>query len=128
LRTLRLNDDWDIDRLEAELATHCTLPEFADRANSPAMPMSDGAPDDAVGQLSRLFESGPGGTVSVPMPRADLIRIFSDTLVRRGQAALAGTSFWLAASEQPPRLTMTRGLPIGSQFAALFDAPTSSNR
>ena len=123
-----LNDDWDIDRLETELATRCVLPELADRANSAAMPASKGAPNDDVGPLSRLFESGLGGTVAVPMPRADLIRAFADALVRRGQAALTGMSFWLAASEQPPRLTMTRGLPTGNEFAALFDAPPSSNR
>lgn len=122
-----LNDDWDIDRLEAELAAHCALPGFTDHAKSPAMPTAEGTPDDAVGQLSRLLEAGPGGTVSAPMSRADLIRMFVDALVRRGQAALAGTSFWLAASEQPPRLTMTRGLPSGNRFAALFEAPTSSD-
>jgi len=123
-----LNDDWDIDRLETELATRCVLPELADRANSAAMPASEDAPNDVVGPLSRLFESGLSGTVAVPMPRADLIRAFADALVRRGQAALAGMSFWLAASEQSPRLTMTRGLPTGNEFAALFDAPPSSNR
>jgi type VI secretion system protein ImpM len=121
-----LHDDWDIERLEAELAAHCVWPQ-ADRVAE--MPNSDAGADDtadAVEQLRRLLDRGQGGTARAPESRAELIRLFSEGVVRRGQTALEGTSFWLAAAEQQPRLTMTRGLPDSSQFAALFDSASRS--
>lgn len=106
-----LQDDWDIDRLEHELAA---LP-CPQEAGEPAA-----AANAAAALLEHLVDGGAADSVAVPSARAELMRLFTDEIVRRGQRALGSVSFWLAASEQPPRLMMTTGLPGAREFAGLF--------
>ncbi|HEX7384889.1 MAG TPA: type VI secretion system-associated protein TagF [Burkholderiaceae bacterium] len=103
-----LLEDWPVERLEHELAS---LPGPA-----PASDAAAGTP--AAERLAGL--PGAGGDAAAPVARAELVELFAAEVARRGQRALGPVSFWLAASEQPPRLAVSPGLPAGDAFAALF--------
>lgn len=108
-----MHDDWSIERLDDALgALRCPLEGGSD--DVPAA--------EAELALRRLLDSGEAAVAVAPASQAALMQLFTDATIVHGHAAAAGASFWLAATEDPPRLLMSRGLPAGRQFAALFGA------
>jgi type VI secretion system protein ImpM len=109
-----MQDDWPIDRLEQELA-----------ARPCPVDGSGGAPA-AAAPLPSLQDSSTSTVTTAPASQAALVQLLADAVIAQGQAAWSGVSFWLAASDQPPRLMIARTLPAQRQFAALFGGSESS--
>ncbi len=108
-----MQDDWDIDRLEAVLASMAPVVAGA-AAQQP----------DALGQALE----GAGGFVDLTgvTNRADLIDTVVGAFGRHAgdgwQQAAAGRSFWLADHPSQPRLLVARGLPGRADVVAMLGA------
>lgn len=106
-----MQDDWDIDRLEAVLASMAPVVAGA-AAQQP----------DALGQALE----GAGGFVDLTgvTNRADLIDTVVGAFGRHAgdgwQQAAAGRSFWLADHPSQPRLLVARGLPGRADVIAML--------
>lgn len=108
-----LHDDWDVDRLEAELA-RLPLPGLA------------GTSAPGLGALASVL-TGQASHAGLPLgSRAELGALLSQGAARQWQDATRGLAFWWAESGQDaPRSLVSRGLPQGEGFAALLGrAPT----
>jgi type VI secretion system protein ImpM len=117
-----MQDDWSIERLEHALDV-LRCPDEAGPATSLGTGSGAAAPEMSVEAAVHAMLGGDAAAVAAaPASRTDLAQLFAAAAITRTHAAAAGVSFWLAASEQPPRLMMARGLPARREFAALFAA------
>ena len=90
-----LQDDWRVDRLEAELARMAS-------ADLEALPTTPGLRPQTPGALAKL---------DLP-PRGDIGQLFSLEAQSLWQQQQGGLAFWYASSElHPPQLQVSHGLP-----------------
>ena len=90
-----LQDDWSVDRLEAELARMAG-------AELEALPVAPGVRPQTPGVLANLDL----------LPRGDIGQLFSLEAQSLWQQQQSGLAFWYASPElQPPHLQVSLGLP-----------------
>jgi type VI secretion system protein ImpM len=111
-----LHDDWDVDRLEAELHRLGPCPE------APALPDEPGDACTAEAFDRPLLQLRPSGGLAVWL---------ADIAGQRLLAALHGRALWLRTDDQGrPVLRISRGLPLADDFSALLsglDSATASS-
>lgn len=104
-----MHDDWDIERLEAELAK-LALPQIEPVAEASA-PLGE----VLAGHTTHALVAHSG--------QAELVRLLATSASTAWQRAAYGLCFWLAdagESAAGPRLLVTRGLPAAETFTALL--------
>lgn len=104
-----MHDDWDIERLEAELAK-LALPQVE-------------APPAASAPLAQVLAGHAERALVEHGGQADLVRLLSASAASSWQRAAHGLCFWLADAGEAaasPRLLVTRGLPGRETFTALL--------
>lgn len=105
-----MHDDWDIERLEAELAKL-------------ALPLAE-APGAASAPLADVLAGHAEHALVAHGGQAELVRVLSASAAASWLRAANGLCFWLAdageAGAAGPRLLVTRGLPTAATFTALL--------
>lgn len=101
-----LNEDWDTDRVEAELARH-PVPSLFTMATTP--------------QDSVLVSSGTSSRTRVVAGASCLGLLLAADAAASWTRDATGQSFWFSQPEQgQARWVATRGLPQGASFSLLF--------
>jgi type VI secretion system protein ImpM len=105
-----LQDDWSIERLEAELA-QCPRPGW-----------------DVPAALAELLPTAATFSVHAAAGAQAIVSLLADAQARALRQAAAGHAFWWADGQSgEPRLLVTRGLPQTDDMRLLFGtAPAAS--